>query len=355
MRALLPNFHESRVERMHFSLAWPAADLTFEQWRTKARARYLDCLLAPPPHAAFSPQVIGEEDRGGYVARKVALNISADNRIMTYLLLPKGEGPFPAMIALHDHGAHFSIGKEKVVRPFAESAERLTDAQAWVDKYYGGRYIGDELAKRGYVVFATDAMFWGDRGRQEGVEYAEQQALAANMIQLGMSWAGTIVWDDMRSAEFVQGLAEVDPARVGCMGLSMGAHRAWSLAAATDIIKAGAAICWMGDTPTLMSEGNNQTRGQSAFSMIHPGLRNHLDYPDVASIACPKPMLFFNGTEDGLFPVPGVEAAYQKMRRVWRDGGVEDRLVTKLWPVPHEFNAAMQDEAFAWLDQQFMP
>jgi dienelactone hydrolase len=259
------------------------------------------------------------------------------------------------MLVLHDHGAHFSIGKEKVVRPFGESKERTKDAEDWVRQCYEGKFIGDELAVRGYVVFATDALFWGDRGRVEGVSYESQQALAANMFQLGLSWAGTILWDDLRSAEFVQGLPEVDPDRIGCVGLSMGSYRAWSLAAATDIIKAGMAICWMGDTPTLTTEGNNQTRGQSAFSMTHPGLRNQLDYPDVASIACPKPMLFYNGGKDGLFPVAGVEACYEKLRRVWQDQGMADRLETKLWSVPHEFNAAMQAEAFAWLDRQLKP
>jgi hypothetical protein len=132
----------------------------------------------------------------------------------------------------------------------------------------------------------------------------------------------------------------------------MGSHRTWSLMAATDDVKAGAAICWMGDTKTLMSDGNNETTGQSAFSMLLPNIRNFLDYADVASIACPKPMLFFNGEQDGLFPVEGVKAAYEKLHRVWRDQGADGKLVTKLWPVPHEFNVEMQTEAFAWLDGQ---
>ena len=129
-----------------------------------------------------------------------------------------------------------------------------------------------------------------------------------------------------------------------------GSHSSERALGRRDVVKAGAAICWMGDTPTLMAEGNNQTRGQSAFSMIHPGLRTVLDYPDVAAIACPKPMLFYNGSEDGLFPVPGVEACYAEMREVWHSQGVTDRLETKLWPVPHEFNLNMQREAFAWLE-----
>jgi dienelactone hydrolase len=171
------------------------------------------------------------------------------------------------------------------------------------------------------------------------------------MFQLGYSWAGYNVWDDIRSAQFLQGLAEVDPDRIGCVGLSMGANRAWHLAAATDSVQVGAAICWMGDTPTLTAAGNNQTTGQSAYSMLHPGLRNALDYADVAALACPKPMLFYNGHQDGLFPVSGVEAAYLTLRKAWSEQAASDRLVCKLWDVPHVFNRAMQQQAFDWLDR----
>jgi len=350
VRAKLPAFRDGRVRRMTFPLAFANAGLPFDAWREKARAAYLECLSTPPPKAPFAPRVVAKEDRGTYEARKLALNISADERVLAYLLVPKGDGPFPAIVALHDHGAHFSIGKEKLIRPFGVPDAVLADAEQWADTCYGGRFIGDELARRGYVVFALDALFWNDRGRMEGIEYAEQQALAANMFQLGLSWAGTIVWNDLRSAEFLQGQPEVDPERIGCIGLSVGANRAWHLAAATDVIKAGIAVCWMGDTPSLTAEGNNQTKGQSAFSMLHPGIRNALDYADVASIACPKPMLFFNGRQDGLFPVDGVERAYARMRDVWASQGVQERLVCKLWDVPHVFNVEMQQEAFAWLD-----
>ena len=101
----------------------------------------------------------------------------------------------------------------------------------------------------------------------------------------------------------------------------------------------------------LMVPGNNQTRGQSAFTMTHPGLFNWLDYPDVASVACPKPMLFYNGLQDSLFPVPSVREAYARMHKVWAAQGAEGRLETKLWDVPHVFNREMQEEAFAWLDR----
>ena len=350
----LPLFSAQRVAKMGFPLAYPVGKgEDFNEWRGRARAKFIECLLTPPPVGDFSVETIGRETREGYEARKILLSVSNYARIPAYLLVPAGKGPFPAVLALHDHGAHFSIGKEKVVRPFGVSKEVLEDAEQWTGSAYGGRFIGDELARRGYVVLATDALFWGERGRKEGVEYTAQEQLSANLLHLGMTWAGNITFDDMRCADFLATLPGVDAKRIAAMGLSMGSHRTWMLSAATDRIAAGVAICWMGDTESLTAPGNNQTKGQSAHAMMVPNLRNYLDYPDVATIACPKPMLFFNGEKDTLFPVPGVKAAYAKMRAVWESQGAGDKLVTKLWPVPHEFNQEMQAEAFAWLDRVF--
>ena len=79
---------------------------------------------------------------------------------------------------------------------------------------------------------------------------------------------------------------------------------------------ASASICWMNTTEHLMTLTNNQNKGGSAYSMLIPNLRRYLDYPHTASIACPKPALFFNGSKDKLFPIEGVKDAYQTMRTV---------------------------------------
>jgi len=346
----LPVFRDRLAERLTFPLSWLSGSFgDFEAWHRTARAKVLECLLAPPPAAPFDPVVVAEQDRGAYVARKVVLNLTGDSRVLSLLLVPKGEGPFPAVLLLHDHGARFDIGKEKVIEAFDEPPERLASAREWVDQYYGGRFIGDELARRGYVCFSTDALNWSDRG---GAGYEGQQALASNLLHLGSSFAGLIAHEDLRAAEFLAGRPEVDAGRVAAMGLSMGAFRTWQVAALSDHIAAGVAVCWLGTVKGLMVAGNNQTLGQSAFTMTHPGLFSYLDYPDVASLACPKPMLFYNGTQDGLFPVPAVQEAYAKMRQVWESQGASERLETRLWEVPHEFGREMQGAAFAWLDRQ---
>lgn len=323
----------------------------FDEWKEEGRKKVFECMGYPPPFTFFKPEWIVEEDRGDYIAKKLAINISEWERIPAYLLIPKGTPPFPAIVCLHDHGAHFSIGKEKVVRPVAESKEVLDDATDWVNKYYGGRFIGDELAKRGYVVLAMDALFWGARQECGGSKYENQQNIGSNIFHLGTSWLGIITWDDIRSVEFLKSLPEVDGERIGAIGLSMGAHRTWMLSALSDDIKAGCAICWMATTLSLMVPDNNQTRGQSAYSMLAPNLYQYLDIPDVASLACPKPMLFFNGTKDSLFPIEGVKDSYKIMEKVWQAQGKVDNLYTKIWEVPHEFNLDMQESAFAWFDK----
>ena len=80
---------------------------------------------------------------------------------------------------------------------------------------------------------------------------------------------------------------------------------------------------------------DNQNKGGSAYSMIIPGIRNYMDYPHVASIACPKPMMFVNGTKDKLFPVEGVLDAYEIMKKVWNSQHVPENLVTKLYDLHH--------------------
>ena len=332
------------------------------------RARVLATMqMAPPAPKDYNYEVIAEEQRDGYVAQKIAYNINRWEKVLAYLLIPASisqgrEG----ILLLHDHGAHFTIGKEKMVRPFGVDSLVIADADEWVRKCYDGVYVGDELAKRGYVVLCTDALFWGDRtpllnekdkegNITKGINrslYERQQALASNMMQMGTSWAAWITWDDIRSAEFLAHLPMVNPKKVGCLGFSMGAYRSWMLAALSDDIKASASICWMNDTEHLMTLDNNQNKGGSAYSMLIPGIRNIADYPQVAALAAPKASLFFNGKKDKLFPVSGVETAYGVMHKAWKAHKAERKLVTKLWDEKHFFNKAMQQEVFEFFDKE---
>lgn len=349
----MPVFYQQMKQQLTYPLAWgKAEEKDFAKWKAQARHVLAECIqnLQPAPKA-YAMEVTDREQRDGYEARKIRFNLSEWSRVPAYLLVPEGKGPFPAIVLLHDHGAHFSIGKEKMVRPFHVAPEVMEDTDQWASQCYDGQYVGDYLARHGYVVLAVDALFWGERGRKEGTSYDAQQALASNFLQMGASWGAFINVDDMRSAEFLASLPFVDKKRVGSLGFSMGAYRSWMLAALTDVVRASASVCWMNTTEHLMTLTNNQNKGGSAYAMLIPALRRYLDYPHVASIACPKPTLFFNGTRDKLFPTEGVKEAYREMEAVWKSQGASDRLVTKLWDEKHFFNKEMQKETLEFFDR----
>ena len=350
----LPRYVEQLKKELTYPLAWGNSGIKdFAEWKTAARAKVLECMMTPPKQAeSYDCQVIGEERRDGYTARKILFNVNAYARITADLLIPGGKGPFPAVSMLHDHGGHLYIGKEKMVRPFDVDTAVVNDADRWVEKLYDGQYAGDYFARNGYVVFSADAPMWGERGREEGVDRSKYDIICGNMMMLGRDLSAFMTYDDITGTEFLASLPEVDKSRIGCMGCSMGAYRAWMLAALSDKIAAAASICWMTVTDVQMSV-KDKKREYGGFANCIPALRQWLDYPHIASIACPKPMLFINGTRDHLFPVDGTHSAFSVMHDVWRSQNVDSALETELWDVPHSCGKALQQRALEFFNKRF--
>ena len=360
----IPTYVETLKKELTYPMAWGNSPIrNFKKWKKAARAKVFECMMTPPKAAAaWNMEVLGEEQRDGYKAQKIAFNVNAYSRITAYLLIPDGKGPFPTVNALHDHGAHLFIGKEKMIRPFFTSEEQdapekqalcqeiLDDADAWARQLYDNQYVGDYLAKHGYVVFSFDAPMWGERGRKEGVDRNKYDLIAGNMMMLGRDLSAFMTYDDISSTEFLASLPMVDAKRIGCVGCSMGAYRSWMLSALSDRIKAGASICWMITTDAQLTRrfGRKENGG---FANCIPGLRQYLDYPHIASLACPKPMLFINGTKDKLFPVPGVKDAFSEMHKVWKSQGTDNLLDTELWNIPHSCGLKAQEKMLEFLDK----
>ena len=360
----IPTYVETLKKELTYPMAWGNSPIkNFKKWKKAAREKVFECMMTPPKAAAaWNLEVLGEEQRDGYKAQKIAFNINAYSRITAYLLIPEGKGPFPTVNALHDHGAHLFIGKEKMIRPFFTPEEQdapakqalcqeiLDDADAWARQLYDSQYVGDYLAKHGYVVFSADAPMWGERGRKEGVDRNKYDLIAGNMMMLGRDLSAFMTYDDISSTEFLASLPMVDTERIGCVGCSMGAYRSWMLSALSDRIKAGASICWMITTDAQLTRrfGRKENGG---FANCIPGLRQYLDYPHIASLACPKPMLFINGTKDKLFPVPGVKDAFAEMHKVWKSQGADNLLDTELWEIPHSCGLKAQEKMLEFLDK----
>lgn len=348
----LPTYVEQFKTELTYPLAWGNSKThNFSKWKRQAKAKVLECMMAPPRQAdSYSMNIISQEQREGYKAMKIEFNVNAYSRIRAYILVPEGDGPFPAINLLHDHGGHLFIGKEKMIRPIDENAEVSDDARMWSERLYDGQYMGDYLASKGYVVFSADAPMWGERGREEGVDRSKYDIIAGNMMMLGRDLSAFMTYDDISGTHFLSTLPYVDSSRIGCAGCSMGGYRAWMLSALSDDIKVGASICWMTTTMVQMSV-KDKKKEYGGFANCIPGLRQYLDYPHIASLACPKPMLFINGTQDHLFPVDGTREAFSIMQETWKSQNAADKISTELWDIPHSCGKSVQQRVLEFFQQ----
>lgn len=355
-----------------------AADL--ESWLAQTRARFLDLLHYAPPPCDLAPELIDRQDHGDFVRETVLLSTAPWSRIPCDVLLPArprdGRWPAPAVVALHCHGGVFRWGREKIISPSNPDDDHPV-LQRYRGSLYGGRGYANELARRGYVVAVIDAFYFGERRlRYEHGEWpdayraaeaalepdseewlklldrAHQEVMprvAGALFQAGATWPGVFVWDDRRTIDYLQSRPEVDPERIGCVGLSVGGYRSALLAAADERVRAAVTVGWMCGLGDLWPIG----RWMHSAGWVHyvPGLFQELDLPDVATLTCPRALMVMQGRQDRLFPPDGMQRAIDHLGAAYAKAGVGERFQGRMFDVPHQFNLAMQDEAFDWLDR----
>lgn len=338
------------------------------EWKQVARGKLLELLHYSPPPCNPAAEVVAQVDCGDYIRESVRFNTTPDVRVPAYVLVPKGAaGRLPAIVALHDHGGFYLWGKEKIVQIDGEHSV-LGDFRK---QYYGGKSIAVELVRQGYLVVVIDMFYWGDRRMlldDDPADWRErpaslsgerirafnaragqnEQLVGRTIYSAGFTWPGVMFWDDIRTVDYLLTRPDVDPKRIGCVGLSVGGLRSCHLAALDDRIRAAVVVGWMTSFPWQLK---TQIRNTIGFTKLVPGLYQHLDYPDVAALAMPTPLLVINGSKDGLFHPGGVKTSFAKLNACYAKAGVPTHCRTRLYDTPHEFNAEMQTEAWGWLKQ----
>lgn len=325
------------------------------------------------------------EERDGYSVQLVRVPVSLGDTAEAYWLVPDSvpEGGYPAVLLLHDHGAWFTIGKEKMVRPM-ETVDWSLKLQShyWVNKFYEGAYIADSLAHRGYAVLVMDALYWGTRQPLNNDPHKPEKAMqtlrqtahpspsliaeaedecvrnrkAINkmlknlqpkygeqyMAKQGETWFETILHDDMAAVRWLEQQKEVDASSIGAAGFSMGAYRAWMLAAHDTAV----AWCFAANWMTTLEAHGGPLHSASDWSMYLPELEEQ-DYPEIAARAADRPMQIIFGTEDPLFTPESVEEAASTIRRL----EPHHQLEVKAIEAPHQFTHESLESLIRFADE----
>ncbi|HSU35185.1 MAG TPA: hypothetical protein VLJ88_05960, partial [Propionibacteriaceae bacterium] len=126
-------------------------------------------------------------------------------------------------------------------------------------------------------------------------------------------------------------------------GFSGGGGRSLLLAAVDHRVRASVVTCMMATFASLMPFHLDA----HSWLLHTPGLWSFSEWPDLTRLAQARFLVQYR-TEDHLFPLEGMESAHRRLMALHPEPG---RYVGTFRPGGHEFDAAMQDEAFAFLAQ----
>jgi dienelactone hydrolase len=368
-------FLQKHAEQQRGSLSylakeWPNAD----EWRRLGRERMRVLLAYDPPACPLNPEVVETIQKDGYRRLLIRFAITAERKTEAFLLIPNNlKGKSAAVLALHDHGGFYYFGKEKVT----ETDNPPESLQKFIETAYGGRTFADELARRGFVVLVPDAFYFGSQridpaqiskhysdvldgltpGTDEFVRAYNKFAsghetlVAKTIFTSGTTWPGILFHGDRVALDYLLSRPEVDPQRVGCMGLSIGGFRAAHLTGLDSRIKAAVVAGWMTTYDSLLKD---HLRAHTWMIYV-PGQLPFLDLPDVASLNAPSPLLIANCSQDALFPLSGMQNAEAQLRAVYTKLQQPDRFECRYYDLPHSLTIPMQNDAIDWLERWLKP
>ena len=318
----------------------PASRAAWESQRKKIRAE-LNQLLGKLPARPKVPavKVISREDRGEFALEKFSFDNCAGATVPGYLLLPRGlSNKAPAVLYCHWHGGEYEIGKEELFQ-----SRHTPEAP------------GPAFAKRGYVVMAIDAYCFGERNGQGPGGPAEKGSageLTASKFNL---WFGRTLWgmmlrDDLMALDYLASRPEVDPHRIGVMGMSLGATRSWWLMALDDRVKTGVAIDCLTRYQNLIARQDLKAHGIYYYV---PNVLNHFDTEAIVALIAPRPVLFLDGDQDPTSPVDGIHAIENAVRPVYRLYRQEAVFQSVVYAGQgHIYTPEMWARTLAWFDQK---
>ncbi len=340
-------------------------------WKRRARTRFVDALLAPAPAPVPVVTVDHKREFDGLEIEHLRWQLPYGPVTEAVLLKPAGaKGKLPGVVGLHDHGGNKYFGVRKITRTTNDPHPLMITHQ---ERYYSGRAWANELARRGYAVLVHDTFTFGSRrvraqdvpavlkgdlveaDPESPAEIEKYNRFAANhehimaksLFSAGMTWPGVFSFEDQKALDYLCSRPDVDPARVGCCGLSGGGLRTVMLAGLDSRIRCA---CAVGMMTTWRDYLLNKCHTHTWMCYV-PGLSRDLDYPEILGLNVPNPVMVLNNSQDQLFTLPEMERADRILAEVYKKAGAADKYKCGFYPGPHKFDADMQRDAFAWFDR----
>ncbi len=308
--------------------------------QTRQRERLWELLgQLPRDHKPGAPQLrksvhIDGPEGAGYTLEYLELDLNGLERVPAILLIPdRRAAKAPGMLYHHWHGGDYGLGKKELI----EGNMGLEGPYAPV------------LASKGIVTLAIDSWCFGERNHHANREI--EMDTFKEMLWHGRVLWGMMLWDEHQALTYLASRAEVDPERLGAMGISMGATKAWWLAALDPRIKVCIDICCLTDFDELLRNHNLRVHGIYYYV---PGLLNHFNTSEINELIVPRARLSLNGRHDVGTPPAGVEKVRNYLLPLYQKKDRTGSCRIELFDCGHREIPEMRQLISEWLDKKLV-
>lgn len=256
----------------------------------------------------------------GLVVHNILFQTQLGVYVPANLYVPKGDGPFPAIINSHGHWPGAKIGH--IVQQTAQL-----------------------LARNGYVCLNMDAWGSGERGSNHLHEY-HGASLGSSLLDLGIPLLGMQLIDNQRAIDLLQSLPYVDPNRIGATGASGGGNQTWWLTALDERIKVAVPVVSVGTFESYIMNSN-------CVCELHPKGLVDMEKADVLASIAPRAVKILTALQDGnaAFNVHEMLKTYDKAKQHYDEAGHSAHFAYELFDEKHDYTAEMQRRMLDWFDQ----
>ena len=295
---------------------------------SEARRRELYAMLGELPARTrpISATKRGEEQRDSYVLERWQLDLNGLEPVPAYVARPVAlKGRAPAVLFNHSHGGGYKIGKQEFV-----------DGRSYLQPEPYAKTLTD----LGCVALAIDHWVFGERS------HTTEADMFKAMLWRGQVLWGMMVYDSLRALDWLVERPDVDAARVGTVGISMGSTMAWWLAALDGRVKVTVDICCLTDFHTLLARKRLSLHGLYYYV---PGLLNRFTTAQINALIAPRAHLGLAGLQDKLTPVEGLDIIDRELTKAYADAGHPERWKLLRYDVGHMETPEGRREIIAWL------
>jgi len=342
---LLTEYFNNQVSQIESSTFADIESLQdWEAKRSEYRRQLAEMLgLDPMPEKTpLHPVITGTVDHDEFTVENLHFQSRPGLYVTGNLYIPKGlDGPVPTVLYVCGH------------------ARVKEDGVSYGNKV-AYQHHGIWFARHGYVCLTIDTL---QLGEIEGLHHGTYREGMWWWQSRGYTPAGVEAWNCIRALDYLETRPEVDASRIGVTGRSGGGAYSWWIAALDERIRCAVPVAGIASLrnhllgPYQTSAWNRrETNGHDGCIEGHCDCMYFIntyrwDFPLVAALVAPRPLLISNTDKDSIFPLDGVYDVYKKTQKIYELYDATDQLGLQICEGPHKDTQQLRVHAFQWMNR----